>query len=76
MKTNSTMHSQQNQALLEDLIGELNDPGSLTRAEITASDISEVLPKGKAFIYRPPVERVCRSCGAKITGICDCQFGE
>lgn len=26
------------------------------------------------IIYQPEVERICNCCGAKIIGLCDCQF--
>ena len=49
------MKREQNQALLEDLIGELNDPYSLTRAEITAFDVNAVLPKDKVISCSEPI---------------------
>ena len=41
------MTNEYEQALLEDLISELNDPKSLTRDEITAAEALSLIPEGE-----------------------------
>lgn len=65
-----------NQTLLKELQAELNDIKSLTRAEFQMGDLPDNTQIYVRTDYMPAIENVCRSCGSKVIGLCDCRFGE